>query len=138
MIAAARLPVTHEVGGQKKAKRVDVDAAFRNLVVSLFPLRENGNGYRHTRVGTIFDRAPDALQGFDFCLDVSEEYRDLWPQGYEPWSARSRFFITPWLPTHFPRSFYARRHTGLKTEMKLFVRRFMRLRYCSREQLFNR
>lgn len=54
------------------------------------------NGLRYTRVGRFFDRRPDALEGIPFCLDVtSPEYRRLWPQGYEPWSAEMEVFHNP-------------------------------------------
>ncbi len=49
------------------------------------------------RIGMFFDRAPGALEGIPFCLDVtSEEYRALWPQGYEPWSAELEVFHNPY------------------------------------------
>lgn len=53
-------------------------------------------GFRYTRVGNFFDRRPGALRGISFCLDVtSDEYRRLWPQGYEPWSAELEVFHNP-------------------------------------------
>jgi hypothetical protein len=53
-------------------------------------------GHRYTRVGRLFDRTPGALEGIPFCLDVtSPEYRRLWPQGYEPWSAELEVFHNP-------------------------------------------
>ena len=125
--------VTHEVDGQQEAKRVNVERLLgpESIPAGLFKFPENsglsavifsngcsiqkfgrvmvsitgnGNGYRHTRVGSIFDRMPGALQGFDFCLDVSsEEYRDLWPQGYEPWSAELEVFHNPLASHPFPK-----------------------------------
>ena len=54
------------------------------------------NGRRYTRIGKFFDRDPGALEGIPFCLDVtSPEYRRLWPQGYEPWSAELEVFHNP-------------------------------------------
>ena len=54
------------------------------------------NGLRYTRMGKFFDRCPGALEGIPFCLDVtSPEYRGLWPQGYEPWSAELEVFHNP-------------------------------------------
>lgn len=54
------------------------------------------NGFRYTRIGNFFDRAPGALRGIPFCLDItSKEYRALWPQGYEPWSAEMEVFHNP-------------------------------------------
>lgn len=53
-------------------------------------------GLRYTRIGSFFDRTPGALNGVSFCLDVtSDEYRSLWPQGYEPWSAELEVFHNP-------------------------------------------
>ncbi len=53
-------------------------------------------GLRYTRIGMFFDRTPGALDGIPFCLDVtSEEYRRLWPQGYEPWAAELEVFHNP-------------------------------------------
>lgn len=53
-------------------------------------------GYRYTRFGDFFDRTPGALKGIPFCLDItSDEYRSLWPHGYEPWSAELEVFHNP-------------------------------------------
>ena len=53
-------------------------------------------GLRYTRIGNFFDRTPGALKGIPFCLDVtSEEYRTLWPVGYEPWTAELEVFHNP-------------------------------------------
>ncbi len=53
-------------------------------------------GLRYTRIGNFFDRTPGALKGIPFCLDVtSDEYRGLWPQRYEPWSAELEMFHNP-------------------------------------------
>lgn len=53
-------------------------------------------GFRYMRIGHFFDRTPGALEGIPFCLDItSEEYRSLWPQGYEPWSAEFEVFHNP-------------------------------------------
>lgn len=54
-------------------------------------------GLRYSRIGRFFDRRPGALEGEPFCLDVaSPEYRGLWPQGYEPWSAEMEVFHNPY------------------------------------------
>lgn len=54
------------------------------------------DGLRYTRFGQFFDRAPGALRGIPFCLDItSQEYRSLWPQRYEPWSAELEVFHNP-------------------------------------------
>lgn len=56
----------------------------------------NTKGQRFVRVGKFFDRGDDALEGIPFCLDVtSDEYRSLWPQGYEPWCAELELFHNP-------------------------------------------
>ena len=53
-------------------------------------------GRRYVRYGKMFDPRPNALDGRPFCLDVtSEEYRGLWPQGYEPWCAELEVFHNP-------------------------------------------
>jgi len=53
-------------------------------------------GLRYTRIGEFFDRRPGALKGIPFCLDItSDEYRGLWPQGSEPWSAELEIFHNP-------------------------------------------
>ena len=53
-------------------------------------------GFRYFRIGNFLDRTPGALKGIPFCLDVtSDEYRSLWPQGYEPWCAELEVFHNP-------------------------------------------
>lgn len=53
-------------------------------------------GYRYTRMGQFFDRAPGAFKGIPFCFDVdTDEYRALWPHGYEPWTAEMEVFHNP-------------------------------------------
>ena len=67
-------------------------AKFGRVLVSMTQHDE----FTNTRFGEIFDRTPGALKGIPFCLDVtSPEYRDLWPQGYEPWSAELEVFHNP-------------------------------------------
>jgi hypothetical protein len=47
-------------------------------------------------MGKFFDRTPGALEGISFCLDItSDEYRRLWPHGYEPWTAEMEVFHNP-------------------------------------------
>ena len=54
------------------------------------------HGLRYVRYGKFFDRTPGALDGLRFCMDVaSDEYRELWPQGYEPWCAELEVFHNP-------------------------------------------
>lgn len=53
-------------------------------------------GYRYTRMGEFFDREPGALEGIPFCLDItSDEYRNLWPHRYEPWTAEIEVIHNP-------------------------------------------
>lgn len=53
-------------------------------------------GLRYVRRGMFFDRTPGALEGIPFCLDItSAEYRALWPQRFEPWSAELEVFHNP-------------------------------------------
>lgn len=62
-------------------------------------------GLRYTRVGRFFDRDPGALEGVPFCLDVaSAEYRRLWPQRYEPWSAEMEVFHNPYARHAVPKA----------------------------------
>lgn len=115
---------TQEIDGRKQAVGVQVEhlLGVQKIPAGLFRLAENAglsavifsNGcslakfgrvlvsmtqqddLTNTRFGEIFDRTPGALEGFPFCLDVvSAEYRDLWPQGYEPWSAELEVFHNP-------------------------------------------
>ncbi len=61
-------------------------------------------GLRYTRIGKFYDRTPGALDGIPFCLDItSEDYRTLWPQGYEPWSAELEVFHNPHARYPLPR-----------------------------------
>ncbi|WP_176538939.1 hypothetical protein [Rhizobium sp. J15] len=53
--------------------------------------------YRYTRLGEFFDRAPGALEGIPFCMDItSNAYRNLWPHRYEPWTAEIEIFHNPY------------------------------------------
>lgn len=53
-------------------------------------------GLRYMRIGKFFDRTPGALDGIPFCLDITtDDYRNLWPQKYEPWSAEMEVFHNP-------------------------------------------
>ncbi|WP_397453729.1 hypothetical protein [Pseudomonas sp. NA-150] len=68
-------------------------AKFSRVMASM--TREDG-GFSRTRCGEMFDRDPGVLKGVQFCLNVnSQEYRDLWPQQYEPWSAEMEVFHNP-------------------------------------------
>ncbi|WP_236469629.1 hypothetical protein [Pseudomonas syringae] len=63
------------------------------------------DAYRYIRFGSIWDRTPGATEGAPFCLDIeSQEYRALWPQGYEPWSADLEVFHNPYAKHPFPRT----------------------------------
>jgi len=60
-------------------------------------------GYRYTRYGLFWDRTPGALKGIPFCMDItSDEYRALWPQGYEPWCAELEVFHNPYADHPIP------------------------------------
>lgn len=60
-------------------------------------------GFRYTRLGNFFDRTPGAMKGIPFCMDIeSEEYRGLWPQGYEPWCAELEVFHNPFAASPIP------------------------------------
>ena len=66
---------------------------FNRVAASLGAVAKN---QRFVRYGKFFDRAPGALDGIPFCLDVkSARYRALWPQGYEPWCAELEVFHNP-------------------------------------------
>jgi hypothetical protein len=76
-------------------------AKFNRVGVSAGALTR---GLRYVRIGEFYDRMPDALKGIPFCLDVtSAEYRALWPQGYEPWSAELEIFHNPYAKHPFSR-----------------------------------
>lgn len=61
-------------------------------------------GLRYVRIGEFFDRTPGAIVGVPFCLDItSADYRALWPQGYEPWSAELEVFHNPYARHPLPR-----------------------------------
>lgn len=63
----------------------------------------SNGGFRYVRIGNFFDRTPGALEGIPFCLDVtSDEYRSLWPLGYEPWSAEIEVFHNPFARYAWP------------------------------------
>jgi hypothetical protein len=52
---------------------------------------------RYVRFGEFFDRTSGALASIPFCMDVaSEEYRELWGIGCEPWSAELEVFHNPY------------------------------------------
>ena len=60
-------------------------------------------GLRYVRYGKFYDRTPGALDGIPFCLEIiSDEYRALWPQGYEPWSAELEIFHNPFALHQLP------------------------------------
>jgi hypothetical protein len=62
-------------------------------------------GLRYVRLGKFYDRTPGALDGIPFCLNItSDEYRRLWPQGYEPWSAELEVFHNPHAQHPLPRA----------------------------------
>ena len=77
-------------------------AKFNRVGVSAGALTK---GLRYVRYGKFYDRTPGALEGIPFCLDItSDEYRALWPQGYEPWSAELEIFHNPFARHPLPRT----------------------------------
>jgi len=77
-------------------------AKFNRVGVSAGALTK---GLRYVRYGKFYDRTSGALEGIPFCLDItSPEYRALWPQGYEPWSAELETFHNPFARHSFPRT----------------------------------
>jgi hypothetical protein len=77
-------------------------AKFNRVGVSAGALTK---GLRYVRFGKFYDRTPGALEGIPFCLDItSDEYRALWPQGYEPWSAELEVFHNPFARHPLPRT----------------------------------
>ena len=55
------------------------------------------------RLRKFYDRTPGALDGIPFCINItSNEYRGLWPQGYEPWSAELEVFHNPFAERPLP------------------------------------
>ena len=75
-------------------------AKFNRVGVSAGALTK---GLRYVRYGKFYDRTLGALEGIPFCLDItSAEYRSLWPQGYEPWSAELEVFHNPFARYPFP------------------------------------
>ena len=67
-------------------------------------------GLRYTRIGKLL-RPPRRARskGIPFCLDVtSDDYRGLWPQGYEPWSAELEVFHNPYARCPAPFELLAR------------------------------
>jgi hypothetical protein len=77
-------------------------AKFNRVGVSAGALTK---GLRYVRHGRFYDRTPGALDGIPFCLDItSEEYRALWPQRYEPWSAELEIFHNPFARHPLPRA----------------------------------
>jgi hypothetical protein len=77
-------------------------AKFNRVGVSAGALTK---GLRYVRYGKFYDRTPGALESIPFCLDItSDEYKALWPQGYEPWSAELEIFHNPFARHQLPRT----------------------------------
>lgn len=117
-VASAR-PVSHLLGASGfpaglfcNGKHSELSAIIFSNACSIAKLNRVGiskgmavKGHRCVRIGNFFDRTPGALKGIPFCLDVtSPEYRALWPQGYEPWSAELEVFHNPHAQHPVPRS----------------------------------
>lgn len=118
-----RIPVTHRephvLGPSRFPAGLFADAKHQELSALLFSnacaiskfyrvgvsAGAAATDFRYVRVGTFFDRTPGALDPIPFCMDItSDEYRRLWPHGYEPWSAELEVFHNPYARLPFPRS----------------------------------
>ena len=104
------MPATHLLGPSAFPAGLFADDRHAELSAVIFsnacsiaklyrvPISGGGapKGLRYTRIGNFFDRTPGALGGIPFCLDItSDEYRELWPHGYEPWTAEMEVFHNP-------------------------------------------
>ncbi|WP_313606531.1 hypothetical protein [Rhizobium sp.] len=107
---AVAMPATHLLGPSAFPAGLFADDRHAELSAVIFsnacsisklyrvPISGGGapKGLRYTRIGHFFDRTPGALAGIPFCMDItSEEYRALWPLGYEPWTAEMEVFHNP-------------------------------------------
>jgi len=107
---AVAMPATHLLGPSGFPAGLFADDRHAELSAVIFsnacsiaklyrvPISGGGapKGLRYTRIGNFFDRTPGALTGIPFCLDItSDEYRGLWPHGYEPWTAEMEVFHNP-------------------------------------------
>lgn len=107
---AVSSPVTHLLGEQsipaglfRNGDRSELAAVMFSNACTIGKFNRVGvsagmatKGLRYVRFGEFFDREPGALVGVPFCMDVrGAEYRSLWPQGYEPWSAELEVFHNP-------------------------------------------
>jgi hypothetical protein len=116
-LQAVPLPATHLLGEAsfpaglfRNDQNADVSAVTFTNACSLAKLNRVAvtgqgapKGLRYTRFGNFFDRTPDALKGIPFCLDItSDAYRNLWPQGYEPWTAELEVFHNPFAKHPLP------------------------------------
>lgn len=94
---------TFPVGLFTDARHADLSAVIFSNACSMAKLNRVAvsgqgapEGLRYTRFGALFDRTPGALTPIPFCLDVAtDEYRALWPHGYEPWTAELEVFHNP-------------------------------------------
>lgn len=121
--AGTRTPVTHSethlLGQSQFPAGLFVDSRHSELSALVFSnacsitkfnrvgvsAGASASDFRYIRIGTFYDRTPGALDPIPFCLDItSDEYRSLWPQGYEPWSAELEVFHNPHALLPFPRS----------------------------------
>ena len=109
-LVAVPLPAEHLLGPTRFPAGLFANDHHRELSAVIFsnacsiaklnrvPVSGGGapEGYRYTRMGKFFDRKPGALAGNLFCLDItSDDYRNLWPHGYEPWTAELEVFHNP-------------------------------------------
>jgi len=111
VMEATALPSAHLIGHPDFPTGLFADDKHSELSAVIFsnaatlpklyrvPISGHGapEGVRYTRIGMFFDRTPGALRGLPFCLDItSDEYRNLWPHGYEPWTAELEVFHNPY------------------------------------------
>lgn len=108
---AVAMPATHLLGPSAFPAGLFADDGHAELSAVIFsnacsisklnrvPISGGGapKGLRYMRIGNFFDRTPGALTGIPFCLDItSDEYKRLWPHGYEPWTAEMEVFHNPY------------------------------------------
>jgi len=108
---AVSIPMTELSGPSKfpaglfaSNRQGDLSAVIFSNACSIAKLNRVGvtlgaetGGLRYVRIGQLFDRAPSALEGVPFCLDIQgSDYLSMWPQGSEPWSAEMEVFHNPY------------------------------------------
>jgi hypothetical protein len=114
---AVSMPATHLLGASQFPAGLFADDRCSELSAVLFSnacsiaklnrvaISGGGapSGLRYTRNGEFFDRTAGALIGIPFSLDItSDNYRRLWPHGYEPWTAEMEVFHNPFARNPLP------------------------------------